>query len=376
MKIQFSPPDITLKEIEAVTKVLKSKWLTMGPKTIEFENKFSKYIGSKFSIAVNSCTSALFLSLKALNIQPGDEIITTTFTFAATANTIIHCGAKPILVDIDPNTYNINTKEIEKRISSKTKAIVVVHYGGQSADMDNIMKIARKYDLKVIEDAAHAAGSRYSNGKKIGNMGNLTCFSFYATKNLTTGEGGMITCNDNKLVKRLKNLRLHGMSKDAWKRYYGVKSNWYYDITEPGYKCNMTDINAALGLIQLQKLDRANNKRRSIALKYNKQLNELDVQLPFIDNKNESAYHLFPIQLNSFNRDQFINDMNSHGIATSVHFIPLHMMSYYQNEFGYQDGDFPISEKVFHKIVSLPIYPQLSDSQLKYIIRTIKKILR
>ena len=375
MNIPFAPPYITEDEINVVIEVLKSGWLSMGYKTLEFENKFAEYIGSKHAVATNSCTSALFLSLKVLGIKKGDEVITTPFTFAATANVIVHCGAKPVFVDIEEETYNINADKIEEKITDKTKAIIVVHYGGQPADMKKIMKIAREYDLKVIEDAAHAVGSEYEKGKKVGSFGNLTCFSFYATKPMTTGEGGMITLNSDDLNEELRILRLHGISRDAWKRYLET-DNWYYEVIEAGYKFNPTDISSAIGLEQLKKLDWMNERRKEIAEYYNEHLQGLDIIRPHIDSNVKSSYHLYPIRLINYDRNKFIKKMTQKGIGTSVHFIPLHLMPFYRKRYGYKRGDFPVAEKVFENIVSLPIYPQLTEKQLEFIVKSIKEIIR
>lgn len=372
--ISFAPPYITSDEINAVTEVLKSEWLSMGYKTVEFEKKFAEYIGCKYAIATNSCTSALFLSLKVLGIKEGDEVITTPFTFVSTANTIVHCGAKPLFVDIDEKTYNIDPQKIEEKITERTKAIVVVHYAGQPADMKKVMKIAKKYDLKVMEDAAHATGSCYEDGKKVGSFGNLTCFSFYATKPITTGEGGMITLNDGGLAEKLRTLRLHGISKDAWKRYID-KDNWYYEVVEAGYKCNPTDMNSVMGIEQLKKLGWMDNRRKEIAEFYNENLKDLEIILPYVNPKIKSSYHLYPIRLLNYDRDNFIKRMAEKGIGTSVHFIPLHLMPFYQKMFECKKGSFPIAEKVFENIVSIPIYPQLTIEQLKYICNSIKEIL-
>ena len=375
MNIPFAPPYITEDEINVVIEVLKSGWLSMGYKTLEFENKFAKYIGSKHAVATNSCTSALFLSLKVLGIKKGDEVITTPFTFAATANVIVHCGAKPVFVDIEEETYNINADKIEEKITDKTKAIIAVHYGGQPADMKKIMKIAREYDLKVIEDAAHAVGSEYEKGKKVGSFGNLTCFSFYATKPMTTGEGGMITLNSDDLNEELRILRLHGISRDAWKRYLEM-DNWYYEVIEAGYKFNPTDISSAIGLEQLKKLDWMNERRKEIAEYYNEHLQGLDIICPRVDSNVKSSYHLYPIRLINYDRNEFIKKMAQNGIGTSVHFIPLHLMPFYRKRYGYKRGDFPVTEKVFENIVSLPIYPQLTEKQLEFIVKSIKEIIR
>jgi perosamine synthetase len=374
MNIPFAPPYITEDEINAVVDVLKSGWLSMGYKTVEFENKFAEYVGCKHAVATNSCTSALFLSLKVLDIKEGDEVITTPFTFAATANTIVHCRAKPVFVGINERTYNIDSGKIEEKITDKTKAILVVHYGGQPANMKKIMNIAKEYDLKVIEDAAHAVGSEYEKGKKVGSLGNLTCFSFYATKPMTTGEGGMITSNNDELDEELRILRLHGISRDAWKRYL-EKDSWYYEVIEAGYKFNPTDISSAVGLEQLKKLDWMNERRKGIAEYYNEHLQDLDIIRPYVNPNVKSSYHLYPIRLINHNRNEFIKKMAQDGIGTSVHFIPLHLMPFYKAKYGYETGYLPITEKVFENIVSLPIYPQLTENQLQCIVESIKKIL-
>jgi len=287
---------------------------------------------------------------------------------------IVHCGAKPVFVDIDEKTYNINPDEIEEKITDKTKAISVVHYGGQPANMKGILKIAKEYDLKVIEDAAHAVGSRYEKDKKVGSLGNLTCFSFYATKPMTTGEGGMITLNENEVSEKLRILRLHGISRDAWKRYL-EKDSWYYEVIEAGYKFNPTDIASAIGIEQLKKLDWMNERRKEIAEYYNEHLQDLDIIRPYVNPNVKSSYHLYPIRLINYGRSEFIKKMAQSGIGTSVHFIPLHLMSFYQIRYGYKRGDFPIAEKVFENIVSLPIYPQLTENQLEYIVKNAKEIL-
>ena len=374
MNIPFAPPYITEDEIKAVTEVLKSGWLSLGHKTLEFEKAFGEYVGSRYAVATDSCTGALFLSLKVLGIKEGDEVITTPFTFAATANVIVHCGAKPVFVDIDKKTYNIDADKLAEGITDRTRAIIVVHYGGQPADMKKAMKIASEHNLQVIEDAAHAAGAEYETGRKVGSLGNLTCFSFYPTKPITTGEGGMITLDDGALCERLRILRLHGMSRDAWKRYL-QEGNWYYEITEAGYKFNPSDIASAIGGEQLRKLDWMNERRKTISEYYDERLQGLRIVRPYLDPKIKSSYHLYPIRVISYDRSRFITQMAQKGIATSVHFIPLHLMPFYQREYGYKRGDFPIAERVFEDIVSLPIYPQLTEKQLDYIIKNVKEIL-
>jgi dTDP-4-amino-4,6-dideoxygalactose transaminase len=266
MEIPFHKPYITEEEVTEVVDSLKSGWITMGPKTVRFEEEFGRYIGSKHFVAVNSCTAALHLALKAINLKPGDEVIIPTMTFTATGEVVCYFGAKPVLVDVEKDTHNINLDSIEKAVTSKTRAIIPVHYAGQPCDMDEIKQIAESYKLRVIEDAAHSLPAWYK-GMKIGTLGDITCFSFYATKTLATGEGGMVTTENDEWAERIKMLRLHGISKDAWKRYSN-EGSWYYEVTEAGYKYNMTDIQAALGLAQLKKVEWMWKKRQEIADKY------------------------------------------------------------------------------------------------------------
>jgi len=294
--LKFSIPDITQKEIDEVVATLKSGWLTTGKKTQLFEKNFADYTGAKYAIALSSCTAALFLSLIVEGIQAGDEVITTPFTFVSTANVVHHLGAKPVFVDIEPDTYNIDPEKISLAITSKTKAIIPVHYSGQPCNMQQIMKIAADHNLRVIEDAAHAIGAEYQ-GKKVGGQGNLTCFSLFPTKNITTGEGGLITLNDKEKAIRLKKLRLHGMSKDGWKRYDQAES-WYYEIHEAGYKFNLSDINAALGVIQLGRIKEINQKRKDLAEYYIQQLSHIPgiqtLSIPSNEDRNQRAFYSTP----------------------------------------------------------------------------------
>ena len=372
--LPYNRPMIGEEELEEVADTLKSGWLTMGPKTIKFEEALAKYIGVKHAISVSSCTAGLHLSLIVLGIGKGDEVITTPFTFAATGNVICHVGAKPVFVDIEQETFNIDPSKIECAITDKTKAILVVHYAGQSANLEEIKKIADKHNLKIIEDAAHALGSEYK-GKKIGAFGNLTSFSFYVTKNMTTGDGGVITTNDDYLAERLKILRLHGISKDAWKRY-GNEGKWYYEIEECGWKYNMTDIEASLGIHQLKKLDFFTEKRTELAQKYSEFLSKVPgIKIPKRMEDRKNNFHLYPILLEEYSRDKFIKEIAEKNIGTSVHFIPLHLHPFYQKNFGYKEGDFPITEKVYKKIVSLPLYPLMSYFDVERVIVAIREIL-
>lgn len=373
--LNFSIPDITQREIDAVVTTLKSGWLTSGKKTQLFEENFADYTGAKYAIALSSCTAALFLSLIVEGIQAGDEVITTPFTFISTANVVHHLGAKPVFVDIEPDTYNIDPEKIILAITSKTKAIIPVHYSGQPCNMKRIMKIAADYNLRVIEDAAHAIGAEYK-GKKVGGQGNLTCFSLFPTKNITTGEGGVITLNDKEKALRLKKLRLHGMSKDGWKRYDQAES-WYYEIHEAGYKFNLSDINAALGVIQLERIKELNQKRKDLADYYIQQLSHIPgIQTLNIPSNVNSSWHIFPIWINSkelgLTRSQLIKALWKRKIGTSVHFMPLHLQPFYQKKYHYKKGDFPVAEKIFAGIVSLPLFPKMTDNDINDVINAIQ----
>jgi len=372
--LPYNQPSIEDEEIAEVVDTLRSGWLTMGPKTIEFERLISKYTGARHAVAVNSCTAALHLSLIALGIGRGDGVITTPFTFAATGNTIVNVGAKPVFVDIKKDTYNIDPEKIEERITPRTKAIIPVHYAGQSCDIKTILDIAEDHGLNVVEDAAHAIGSEY-DGKKIGTFGTTTCFSFYATKNMTTGEGGAITTEDDALADRLRVMRLHGISKDAWNRY-SEKGKWYYEIEYAGWKYNMTDVQAALGIHQIKKLDRFIDVRREYAHIYNDGFRELAGAItPFEDPRAKHIYHLYPLLLDGHTRDGFIEEMHKRGIGCSVHFIPLHLHPLYRS-MGFKKGDFPNAEWVYEREVSLPLYPKMTPQEVELVTTNVKDILQ
>ncbi|AKB79722.1 Bacillosamine/Legionaminic acid biosynthesis aminotransferase PglE [Methanosarcina horonobensis HB-1 = JCM 15518] len=377
MRTEFLPycqPSINDEEIESVLDSLRSGWLTMGPKTIEFENLIAKYTGAKHAIAVSSCTAALHLSLLACGIGKNDEVITTPYTFASTGNVIVQVGAKPVFVDVRKDTYNIDPEKIEDAITPNTKAIIPVHFAGQSCDMHEIMKIAEKNNLFVIEDAAHAIGSEY-HGKKIGCIGDFTCFSFYPTKNMTTGEGGAITTNNDEFVDKLKSLRLHGISKDAWKRYSN-QGNWYYEIEDCGWKYNMTDLQAALGIPQIKKLDTFCDIRKKYADIYTKSLCRIEgIITPYEDLDAKHVYHLYPLLLEKYNRAKFIEEMGKRNISCSVHFIPLHLHPFYKNQFGFKKGDFPNAEWLYEREVSLPLYPKMKIEDVRSVIEAVEDII-
>jgi perosamine synthetase len=374
MIIPFHKTHTTEEELNAVTDALKSGWLTMGPKTVEFENTFKDYIGSSCAISVNSATAALHLSLKAIGLKQNDEVIVPTNTFVATAEVVTYFNAIPVLCDIEYSTHNIDITKIEDLITNKTKAIIPVHFGGQPCDMDEIYEIAKKYNLKIIEDAAHSIPSTYKN-ENIGNLKNtdITCFSFYATKTLSTGEGGMATTKNIAFEKNMKVNRLHGISNDVWDRYT-TKASWYYEVIDNGNKYNTTDINSSLGLVQLSKQNILYDKRVNIANKYNIAFGKnKNITLPFIKDNRTTSWHLYVIKIK--NRDKIYDLLRDSNIGTSVHFIPIHKHPYYKKTFNYNNEDYPIANKVFDKSLSLPIYPDMTNDEINYVIDNILKVL-
>jgi UDP-4-amino-4,6-dideoxy-N-acetyl-beta-L-altrosamine transaminase len=376
--LPFSLPDIGEAEIDEVADTLRSGWITTGPKTKRFEEEFRRYVGSKHAIAVNSCTAALHVALAAAGIGPGDEVITSPLTFCSTANVIVHLGATPVFADIGRD-FNIDPREIERHITPATKAIIPVHYSGQPCRMDEILACARRHGLPVIEDAAHAVGAKY-HGRMVGTVGNVTAFSFYAIKNMTTAEGGMITTDDDEMAEKMRLLSLHGISKDAWKRYTSAGS-WYYEVIYAGYKCNMADIQAALGLHQLDRLEGFLEARRRIVATYNEAFDEMpELCIPIVNGGVRHAWHLYVIQLNlerlTIDRAQFIEALRAENIGTSVHFIPVHLHPYYRQRFGYQRGDFPAAERIYDRIVSLPLYPKLTEADVKDVTTAVSKVIR
>jgi perosamine synthetase len=379
MEIPFHIPYITEDEITMVINTLRSGWITMGPTTVEFEEKFKEYIGAKNAVSMNSCTACLHLALRAINLQEGDEVIIPAITFAATAEVITYFKARPIFVDVEKDTCNIDVSKIEEKITNKTKAIIPVHYAGQPCDMDAIMRLAKGYELRVIEDAAHAIPAWYKN-KKIGTIGDITCFSFYATKTLTTGEGGMVTTENDEWAEKIKILRLHGISKDAWKRYTN-EGSWYYEVVDAGFKYNMTDIQAALGIAQLKKVDWMWEEREKISERYTEAFKSIyEVIPPKVKDDRKSAWHLYVLKLNpemlKIERNQFIEELKNRGVMTSVHFIPLYRHPYYKNNFRYNFTEFANSEWLFERIISLPIYPGMTSDKVEYVIDTIRDVIK
>lgn len=385
MQIPFHKTHTSQEEIEAVVEAIKSGWLTMGPKVVEFEERFKEYIGCQEAVCLNSATAALHLALKATGLERGDEVILPTNTFVATAEVVTYFDAVPVLCDIEENTHNIDVSKIESLISPKTKAVIPVHFGGQPCDMDEIYEIVRKVEgrrakgegkrsLFVIEDAAHAIPSSYK-GVNIGNLvgTDIACFSFYATKTLSTGEGGMATTNNSDYAKIIRVNRLHGIDRDAWDRY-SAKGSWYYEIVDNGNKYNSTDINAALGLVQLKKQEELREKRTKIAQKYIEAFSDnRNIELPVIKEDRETSWHLFVIKV--ANRDSVIEELKSRGISCSVHFIPIHKHPYYKEKYGYTNSNYPVANTVFEKSLSLPIYPDLSDEEVEYIIQNVIEVV-
>lgn len=371
-------PLIGKEEINEVINTLKSGWISTGPKVQKFQEMIKKYTGAENVVALNSCTAGLHLSLLAAGVRKGDEVITSPFTFAATANVILHVGAKPVFVDVQKDTFNIDPELIKKAVTRKTKAIIPVHYGGHPCDMDEISKIAKKHNLIVIEDSAHAIGAEYKK-RKIGTISPFTSFSFYATKNLTTAEGGAVCVKNAAVAEKIRTMGLHGMNRDAWKRY-AKGGSWYYEIKYPGFKYNMTDIQASLGIHQIKKLNRFIGQRQKIVDFYNKafkNIPEIKTQAtrPYV----KHARHLYSIILDldklKINRDYFFKALDAENIGTSVHFIPLHLHPYYKENFGFKRGDFPNAEYIFDRIISLPLSPALSKKDLEDVVKAVRKII-
>jgi dTDP-4-amino-4,6-dideoxygalactose transaminase len=375
----FGAPAIEESEIEEVVATLRSGWLCTGPKVELFERNFKRYKCANYAIAVNSCTAALHLSLLVAGVKPGDEVITTPLTFCATVNAIIHAGAIPVLADINPSTMNIDPEQIERRITPRTRAILPVHFAGRPCDMESIMEIAQKYNLKVIEDCAHAIETEYK-GKKAGTFGDFGCFSFYVTKNVVTGEGGMVLTKTKEAADRIKTLALHGISKDAWKRFSEEGYKHYY-VVEPGYKYNMMDIQAAMGIHQLKRLDENWLRRQQIWDMYNSLLTDLPITLPSPPDANtRHAYHLYTILIDKreagISRDEFLKAMTEHNIGVGVHYMSIPEHPYYRKLFGWDPKDFPIARRIGRQTVSLPLSPKLTVDDVRDVVEAVKRILR
>lgn len=369
--IPFALPLVGEEEIQAVTEVLRSGWLTTGPKTKEFEAAIASYVGAPHAIALNSCTAALHLAHAVSGVGAGDEVVTTPLTFCATLNTVMHVGARPVLADVDPLSLNLSARGVERVLTSRTKAVVPVHYAGNPVDMDPLMELARGRGLTVTDDAAHAIGTRYK-GRMVGTLADFTAFSFYATKNLATGEGGMLTTPHAELADRARVMGLHGMSRDAWKRYSGAGS-WFYQVEEAGFKYNMTDLAAVIGLAQLARFEAMQARREAIVARYLEAFGgHPALQLPPLADAargDAHAWHLFVLRIRpealTIGRDRFIEELKALGVLTSVHFIPASYHPVYQRELGLKPGDFPVAEDAYLRMLSLPLYPGLTDAQVE-----------
>lgn len=378
--LPFALPDIGEEEIEEVVDSLRSGWLTTGPKAQRFERDFSDFLGGGLhALAVNSATAGLHLALEALGVGPGDEVITTTYTFTATAGVIRHLGADPVFVDIDPGTLNIDPAGIEAAITPRTKVIMPVHFGGLSCRMDEIIAIARRAGLKVVEDAAHALPATY-NGKLVGTFdSDATVYSFYATKTITTGEGGMIVTRDDELAARCRVMRLHGISRDAFDRYTSTKPAWHYEVIAPGFKYNLTDLAASIGIQQLKKAWKFQQRRAEMAARYDEGLSGLPVILPPKPGDGDiHSWHLYVIRLADdagIGRGEFIQEMADRGIGCSVHFIPLHLHPYWSEACKLEPGHFPLAGRAYEKAVSLPLYTRMSDDDQQRVIEAAGELL-
>jgi len=374
----FGSPLIEQPEIDEVVASLKTGWLGTGPKVKQFEEDFRVYKGTRHAMALNSCTAGLHLSMLALGLGPGDEVIVPSMTFAATANSVIHSGVTPVFADCDRETMNISPEDIERKITKNTKAVIPVHFAGRPCDMDAIMAIARKRGLKVIEDCAHAIESEYK-GKKTGTFGDLGCFSFYVTKNIVTGEGGMVVTESEEYANTIKVLGLHGMSRDAWRRF-GDEGYKHYQVEYAGFKYNMMDLQAAIGIHQLKRIDRYWERRRLIWEKYQEAFKDLPVFLPApVPAGTKHAYHLYTLLIDigrvKITRDGFLEEMTKRKIGVGVHYLALHLHPFYRKTLGGKEGDFPNAEWISDRTVSLPLSPKLSDEDVNDVIEAVNGIL-
>ena len=377
--LPFSQPTIGQEEIDEVVDTLRSDWITTGPKTKAFEGQFGAFVGApgETSLMLSSCTAGLLLSLAAHDVGPGDEVIVPSLTFAATANVAVHLGATPVLVDIEPDTMCIDPERVAAAITERTKVIMPVHYAGHPADLDTIDALAERHGLHVVEDAAHAVPT-YHRDTMIGSRLTLASFSFYPTKNLTTAEGGALTGSPD-LLEKARVLALHGMSRDAWKRF-GKGGSWEYDVVAPGFKTNMTDIQAALGMHQLRKLPAFHARRREIARRYTEAFADVPaLEAPTERDDMRSAWHIYVLRLRlehlRIDRNAFIDALKERNVGTSVHYKPLHMMSYYAERFGYRREDLPVSADAFSRMLSIPLSPRLSDADVDDVIAIVRELV-
>ena len=363
--VPFHRATVGEQEAQAAADAVRSGWITMGSRTIEFEEKFAAYVGAKYAVGVCSGTAGLHLALDAIGLKQGDEVLVPTTTFTASAEVVVYFKAKPVLVDVDATSLCIDPADAERRITPRTRAIIPVHLGGHPCKMDAIQDLAKRHGLRVIEDAAHSLPTSY-RGVRVGAISEQTVFSFYATKPITTGEGGMVTTDNDDLAARMRVMRLHGISHDAWKRY-SAEGTWHYEVVDSGYKYNPTDIQSAIGIVQLGRCDAMNAERAEIASQYNKAFaGERVLEVPTVGANCESAWHLYILRLNlellTINRAEMIEKLKERGIGTSVHFIPLHLHPYYRKTYGYRAEDFPVASREYERYLSLPIFPGMTGS--------------
>jgi len=377
MTVPFHVSAVGEEEAQAAAEVIRSGWLTMGPKTFEFERQFAEYVGARHAVAVSSGTAALHLALDAAGIQAGDEVLLPTTTFTATGETVCYLGAKPVLVDVDPRSMNLDPADAARRITSRTKVIIPVHLAGVPCEMQQIQELASAHGLRVIEDAAHSLPASY-RGTPIGALSEITAFSFYATKTLTTGEGGMVTTANEQVAERMRIMRLHGIEREAWKRYR-ADGSWFYQVLEAGFKYVMTDFQAAIGLVQLGKCDDLSAARQAIADRYTAAFSGMAaLQVPESYSDRKTSWHLYILRLRterlSIDRDAFVSELKRRGIGISVHFIPLHLHPFYQKKFGYKPGDFPQAEAEYKHAFSLPIFPTMSGVEVEAVITAVSEV--
>lgn len=364
IRIPLFRPAMTDQELNAVKDTLFSGWIGLGPKTQEFEEKFAEYVGAKYAVGLNSCTAALHLALRALDLKPKDEVITTSLTFVSTNHAVLYNGARPVFADIKKDTLNMDVEDIKKKITPRTKVILPVHYGGHPVELDEIMDIARTKKIYLIDDAAHACGAEYK-GKKIGSFGDITCFSFHAVKNLSVGEGGMITTNNQDFAERIRRLRWMGINKSTWDRAKNKKVyGWEYEVDELGFKEHLDDIHSAIGLVQLKRLKSLNERRREIVEIYNKAFRGADwIETPVEKSYVRSSFHLYVIKVPARLRDKIIDHLAAKGISAGVHYFPNHLYSIYK---PYRKR-LPVTESIYKCIITLPLYPELTDSQVNQV---------
>jgi dTDP-4-amino-4,6-dideoxygalactose transaminase len=375
--LPIAQPDLDEDDVAEVVDTLRSGWLVYGAKTQQLEREFAAMAGAEHAVGVNSCTAGLHLSLLAAGVGPGDEVITSPLTFAATANVIVHTGATPVLADICQDDLNIDPEQIERRITPKTRAIMPVHYAGVPCRMDEILDIGRRHNLPVLEDAATAAGSAYK-GRMVGSLGDMTSFSFYPVKNMTTGQGGMVTTNNPELAAQVSALRNHGLDSNAWKRYSSEANRLFYTMSQPGFNYGMFDLLASIGLGQLKRLPAFNEKRRLLAERYTRGFADVpQVEIPTIREDVTTNWHLYVIRLRDteVSRADLAQGLKERGIGTSVHYYPIHYHPYYRERFGFQQGDYPVTEREFERILSLPLFPKMNESDVERVVAAVRDVL-